>query len=1145
MADDKRNVETMRSDIRNQMRQFSADADSFASYLEIQGRLHRISAANAMLVMQQKADASLVFGYNTWKNTYHRNVRRGQKAIYILAPHKYPYRTYADRLDANGNPVRDANGTIIQDPVQKTGLYYTPVPVFDIAQTHGEDFPEITNQERIKADPAYGLDRMEEACAYPVEYSYKRDGRTRGYMDNGTIVLNGNTGYYERMRDLVRVTAQNEPSIAEYPLITRQFYAAAVTYAVCSAYGIPCDKPSPVRCKEVFGDKKDAFLSDFLRSVRNQVHGIMDGVDIACERQKEAEKAEAEKAEAEKEKETETQEKEKEEEKTNEEINKEPEKETEKEPEKEEAKEENKEEAETAEEKPEEKEKPESEKETTEAESAEKETTEAESADNPSSATGKEKEKITDFGEKIGGARKDIAAMKRGINPEDIEKWTEAERRRFIKKDAVWKRPDYKQLKADGVPVEILYATKVVRDAMPSAPVYLRSSTPEKDQNNYVAFVADVRDKMNSIIDGKDIENLGDLSKWLIKNDYLKQTGVGILEVTDKAPRLVTNKLYQAFSRAADPALMQYEIKRKKFLYSEEDKALQYVIFGKLGDTITIDPQEQQLVYREGMSKRYFHMRGGENLPDMKPGTWVAVDDVLHRILTYNASSMEEARDKIVKEWMEAVKTQAEAKKERRKQSRSSLTPPMLENIERIGGDDVRHGRNVTGDDFIRDFGFKGGEFGNWLSEKDRQASLNAAYDAFHDLAKALNISDKDISFNGELSIAFGSRGRGGKGSALAHYEPFYKVINLTKMKGAGSLAHEWIHALDDAIGRQIGVPDTKAGTMVSPYAKVASMPAGSRNVMSAKDTDVEVPEGMKKLVHVLHYNPLTKEEFLKQNKDAIAQKLRRIDSYIGGIVQQNPLQMTDEEINRSQDLLDKLEAEASKSTQYSYYQFADDGKMKSDKTMTPAYEALAKYAKSIGHPELMKPEWVRWYNMCRSDLATLNDSSDFVKNCDGENWRAITPKKEVESRFYSDAKTIDGQSSKTYWSTPYEMLARAGAVYILDKLKSAGVRNDYLTGHAEYNGWLGMLRLSSYPVGSERERIDKAFDTAIQDLKERGILHEREPERSREEQLVPSDDSLSARIEDAAELAAEQNQQQMAADKQPAAEKEEKEEKV
>ena len=44
------------------------------------------------------------------------------------------------------------------------------------------------------------------------------------------------------------------------------------------------------------------------------------------------------------------------------------------------------------------------------------------------------------------------------------------------------------------------------------------------------------------------------------------------------------------------------------------------------------------------------------------------------------------------------------------------------------------------------------------------------------------------------MSIAYGARGAS---KAAAHYEPERKVINLTKMKGAGSLGHEWAHALD------------------------------------------------------------------------------------------------------------------------------------------------------------------------------------------------------------------------------------------------------------------------------------------------------------------------------------------------------------
>ena len=88
------------------------------------------------------------------------------------------------------------------------------------------------------------------------------------------------------------------------------------------------------------------------------------------------------------------------------------------------------------------------------------------------------------------------------------------------------------------------------------------------------------------------------------------------------------------------------------------------------------------------------------------------------------------------------------------------------------------------------------------MSDKDRQASLNFGYEGLLDMCRAIGISPKDVSLGGRLSIAFGARG---SGNALAHYEPLREVINLTKMKGAGSLAHEWGHALDDIIGK--GLP--------------------------------------------------------------------------------------------------------------------------------------------------------------------------------------------------------------------------------------------------------------------------------------------------------------------------------------------------
>lgn len=138
---------------------------------------------------------------------------------------------------------------------------------------------------------------------------------------------------------------------------------------------------------------------------------------------------------------------------------------------------------------------------------------------------------------------------------------------------------------------------------------------------------------------------------------------------------------------------------------------------------------------------------------------------------------------------------------EKYKSIKESSKIGFLENQPRQGRD-WRKGKNISADEFKNTFGFRGVEFGNWANQQDRQIALNSAYDAFMDLASAIGKSPKAISLNGELAMAFGARG-GGK--AMAHYEPSKIVINLTKTQGAGSLAHEWFHAIDNYFARQRG----------------------------------------------------------------------------------------------------------------------------------------------------------------------------------------------------------------------------------------------------------------------------------------------------------------------------------------------------
>lgn len=144
----------------------------------------------------------------------------------------------------------------------------------------------------------------------------------------------------------------------------------------------------------------------------------------------------------------------------------------------------------------------------------------------------------------------------------------------------------------------------------------------------------------------------------------------------------------------------------------------------------------------------------------------------------------------------------AEAKEGEKQARKKKFVPEQLKHIKRTGpSNGVDENHPADGQMYLDTFGFAGGEFGNWMNETDRQASLNYGYDAFMDLADALNIDPQDISLGGELSIAFGSRGSAG---AVAHYEPLRQVINLTKMHGAGSLAHEWGHALDNILSKNL-----------------------------------------------------------------------------------------------------------------------------------------------------------------------------------------------------------------------------------------------------------------------------------------------------------------------------------------------------
>lgn len=110
-------------------------------------------------------------------------------------------------------------------------------------------------------------------------------------------------------------------------------------------------------------------------------------------------------------------------------------------------------------------------------------------------------------------------------------------------------------------------------------------------------------------------------------------------------------------------------------------------------------------------------------------------------------------------------------------------------------GEDWRNGKDITPETFGTVLPFRGVEFGNWLTQAERASLLNSAFDGFQDLANMLGISVELVTLGGSLAFSFASRGIP---KVMAHYETDRKVINLTKKNGAGCMAHEWFHACDN-----------------------------------------------------------------------------------------------------------------------------------------------------------------------------------------------------------------------------------------------------------------------------------------------------------------------------------------------------------
>lgn len=615
-----------------------------------------------------------------------------------------------------------------------------------------------------------------------------------------------------------------------------------------------------------------------------------------------------------------------------------------------------------------------------------------------------------DFGEHIGGARKELWSAG-GINIEDLLDMNDAEKAKFVKKDNIWKKPDYEQMVEAGVPKVVAYAIKEVRNAIPAKPYvsYFEQDDPEKVKYRmecYVKFVTMIRDTMSGVSS---------------EEEFMEKQQVVYNQIVD--PERSTR--YSISSKTEYTGLFQTKLLRA--IRCNHQTFCNYIHYMEM---------EQFAVKKEDK------IPAGWKIEKYSPDGFYSRSRVGCIKDTYIVSKGYSVIEKNIPSYEEALcKCQEYAKQLRAKKPRkASATPKQLKRIERIGLSDVRNGRDIVGEDFLKDFGIRGGEFGNWMSEKDAQASLNMAYEAFCDFADVLGIPLSSVSFCGRLAIAFGARGQG---PAVAHYDPLREVINITKMKGAGSLGHEMFHALDDIVAKKLGL----------------------KKMMTESFEKEKIPESVRNVISAMQYRKATKEEIEAEKAKKIGNTEKLLQKCIDSVFPADGL--TDAQVKKRAELVRNIFADK------------EEHLISIDGTATAAIEALSSYKKEVTgrviNKESRKNVFWSWYAYKEAVTASYGNM-------------------QMTSEYYKESKKMDDCTSKDkfgYWSSTVEMFARAGACYLTDMLRARGAKSDYLSGHSE--SCVGMDKnlnpVYAMPRGEERKAINAAIHDMIEDLKAKELI--------------------------------------------------------
>ena len=267
------------------------ESERYKAYLTTMSKFHSYSFNNTILIAMQ--GGQLVAGYNKWRDDFHRNVKKGEKAIKILAPAPFKAKKEVQKLDAQGRPVMGKDGKPVTEVQEIQVPAFKIVSVFDVSQTEGEPLPSIGVEELTGSVERYGefFKALEQTSPVPIGFE-DIPGGSHGYyhLTEKRIAIQEGMSELQTLKTAIHEIAHSKLHAIdpEAPAIeqadrpdsrTREVQAESVAYAVCQHYGLDTSDYSFGYVAGWSSGKDLKELKASLETIRATAHELITTID--------------------------------------------------------------------------------------------------------------------------------------------------------------------------------------------------------------------------------------------------------------------------------------------------------------------------------------------------------------------------------------------------------------------------------------------------------------------------------------------------------------------------------------------------------------------------------------------------------------------------------------------------------------------------------------------------------------------------------------------------------------------------------------------------------------------------------------------------------------------------------------------------